>query len=180
MSIFGMQMHRKISLSLCLWFLLPSALISAANQNTTELWGAVSDQSGAFIVGALVELQGTQIYTTCTDTQGQYRFSSIVPGRYKLKVIAQGFAAFAKEVQLHSRPAAPLDVTLGILLADKIEVRGSDAKDASTEPENNLSGLTLSEEEPHALPYFSLIHDSFGGTGRAAPGETPALTFGRM
>lgn len=146
-----MQRHRRLSLTLCFCFLLPPALMSAAGQNTAELRGAVSDQAGAFIAGASVELRGTRIYTTRTDAQGQYLFPSIVPGRYKLKVIAEGFAAFAKDVEINSRPAAPLDVTLRILLDEKIEVRGG-ADDSSTGPENQLFGLTLSEEELRALP----------------------------
>jgi hypothetical protein len=147
-----MKKHKKlfpILLQLC--FLLSSKYISLAGQDTTELHGIVFDQAGALIVEALVELRGPHTYTTRTNSRGQYRFPSVAPGIYNLKVTADGFAAFAQEVDLNLRRAVPLDVTLKIVLSDRVEVR-FDEESVSTEPENNLSSLTLSEEELQALP----------------------------
>jgi hypothetical protein len=160
-------------LQLCL--LLSFKYISHACQGTAEMRGTVFDQAGAHIVEAFIELQGSHIYTTRTNSQGQYRISSIVPGRYILKITSEGFAPYSQEVELKLQHMAPLDVTLTIILNDRVEIRNDEAV-VSTEPENNLSALTLSEEELKALPddpdkllqMLSLMAGSNGGAGSAA------------
>lgn len=60
-----------------------------------EIHGEVKDEHGDVIVGAKVNLVGTQgsPRTVVTDGQGRWRFSGLAAGSYKLKASADGFSA---------------------------------------------------------------------------------------
>jgi hypothetical protein len=73
----------------------------AKAQFSSQLQGDVSDATGAVVAGAEVELLqvGTGVKTTqTTDSGGNFRFSSLAPGEYKVSVTAKGFGA--KEITL--------------------------------------------------------------------------------
>src|SRR5437773_2524177 len=82
---------RRFSCLLALAVLLASP---AWAQFTSNLQGAVQDSSGAIVPKATVTLvnAGTQVTkTTTTDADGNYRFVSLAPGAYTLKVEATGY-----------------------------------------------------------------------------------------
>lgn len=59
-----------------------------------SLSGEVTDQTGAYVPGAQVSLYneaGGLVAQTTTDDAGDYEFSSIPPGRYRLRIDSQGF-----------------------------------------------------------------------------------------
>jgi hypothetical protein len=176
-----MQRHgRLISPFLCAFVFLFSTGVSGSGQPAIELRGTVVDQADALIINATVELEGRQGYATRTNAQGQYFFSSILPGKYLLKIMAEGFATFTQELNLTSRRSTPLDVKLKILLTDKLEVR-NDAAGISIEPTDNLSGLTLSQEDLQALPdnpreLLRILRLMAGGTG--GPGSVAIYVDG--
>src|SRR5882762_5719882 len=64
-------------------------------QGRANLRGQITDEFGAAIVGATVTLtdaSGAQ-KTATTNADGNYSFSGLTPGKYKLHAIAVGFAA---------------------------------------------------------------------------------------
>src|SRR5512140_3862646 len=74
--------------------LVLSAAPVIAQTGTTAIYGQVSDSAGALIVGAQVTLEnaGTKATrTAATDSTGEYRFSSLPPGTYILRVEMKGF-----------------------------------------------------------------------------------------
>src|SRR6266550_51537 len=76
--------------------LVASGALSTATlaQGVASLRGSVSDESGAFIVGAAVTLtdaNGSQ-KTVITNSDGTYLFSGLALGKYKVRAAAAGFA----------------------------------------------------------------------------------------
>ena len=75
---------------------LSFALAAVFAQGLTQLSGTVTDPTGAVVVGAKVEainLDTGVSRETLTDSSGIYLFPQIVPGNYRLRVSAAGFAA---------------------------------------------------------------------------------------
>lgn len=81
--------------------------------------GSVKDPSALPVAGALVTLIQTQTNATRdakTDSQGDFRFTNLVPGSYRISVKADGFKV-AERTELKLSPAETLpvgDVTLTV------------------------------------------------------------------
>src|SRR4029453_2740364 len=78
--------------------LLVALMVTAAAHAQTSVGtveGTVTDEQGAVLPGANVTLTGPQgVQTAVTDGKGQYRFISVQPGTYQLKVdLGTGFTA---------------------------------------------------------------------------------------
>jgi hypothetical protein len=77
-------------------------------QTSGAIRGTVKDPSGAVIAGAVVTLEAAGSNqpqrTTITDEGGQFRFSAVARGTYKLTITASGFAVWTQDV-------TPSDVT---------------------------------------------------------------------
>jgi len=119
------------NLLVCLLMLLTAGY--ARGQATARLTGTVKDQSGAAVAGAAVALtnEGTNISrTTKTDGEGNYLFSLVEVGSYKLTV---EHAGFKKNVQggitLEVNQNGRLDVALEIgQVSEVVEVSASVAQ----------------------------------------------------
>lgn len=82
---------------------LRSAVVSAAllvgtitvwGQATTSVRGTITDSSGGAVAGATVTITNTESRierTVTSDSDGSYQFLLVLPGTYKLSVVAQGF-----------------------------------------------------------------------------------------
>lgn len=91
--------------------------------------GNVADSSGAVISGATVET--TNVATavtekTVTNNDGAYRFPSLIPGTYTIKITKQGFAQFIREaVRIDAGTGVRVDARLPLgSVASKVEVTG--------------------------------------------------------
>src|SRR5258708_10420736 len=136
----------------CVFLLLSWALEVFASQSQ-EFHGTVTDETGAIIVAAKVTLddgQG-QKQVALSDEAGRYRFAAVALARYTLTVSAQGFADFSQPIDLTERRTAPLNVTLKVVISEKMEVN-TDTPGISVEPDKNLSGITLQGLDLDALP----------------------------
>lgn len=72
---------------------------------TGNVYGSVADESGALLPGATVSISGVELGGTRTATtggQGDFRFLSLDPGKYKLTVALAGFATVAREVRVNT------------------------------------------------------------------------------
>ena len=61
-----------------------------AQAGTGVLEGTITDSGGAGVAGALVQLQGTRLSATTTDS-GRFRLGGITPGSYTIRVLAIGY-----------------------------------------------------------------------------------------
>src|SRR3954447_13184492 len=77
--------------------LQPSIL--RAQNPTAQLSGTISDQSGAPVPDARVQITGVATgleQTTTTNTAGQFVFPVLQPGEYKVKIRKEGFTQLTR------------------------------------------------------------------------------------
>src|SRR6185369_4363960 len=90
----------------------------AFSQSVTSLRGRVTDPSHAVVLGAHVTLISTSTGATRaqdTGSDGGYEFPQLQPGKYSLRVNANGFQSVTREgLELLVATPATVDVTLSI------------------------------------------------------------------
>jgi hypothetical protein len=165
----------------CVFLLICLVSLGLAGQ-TQEFHGTITDEAGAIIVGAKVTLEDGQGHkqVTLSDETGHYRFAAVAPGLYALIVAAQGFADFSQTIDLTSRRPTPFNITLKVVISEKMEVT-TDKPGISVEPDQNLTGLTLQGMDLDALPddpdeLLDVLKQMAGTTG--APGDTSVYVDG--
>ena len=124
---------------------------AAYAQGLIELRGTVIDETNAYIAAAPLTLlsENGQKYNAVADDRGRYRFA-VKPGLYTLTVEVEGFGKFTEQIDLTSKPSGSFDVKLKVMLAEHVEVKDNAA--ISTDPDKNLSAITLTEKDLEALP----------------------------
>ncbi|MGZ4866446.1 MAG: TonB-dependent receptor [Candidatus Angelobacter sp.] len=83
----------------------------------SNIHGTVTDPLGAVVAGAQVQLlrQGKPAASTTTDSEGQYRFSPLPPGRYQVRTTAPSFASQQSDaIYVGSNSNAAVDLTLKV------------------------------------------------------------------
>lgn len=150
-------MKKLISVSLASLLLMLSCFAPGGSgvaraQALIELRGTVIDETNAYIAAAPVSLDNGegQKYTTTADDRGRYRFA-VKPGQYTLTVEVEGFAKFTQAVDLTAKQVSAFDVKLKVMIAENVEVTDNSTM-VSTEPDKNLSAITLTEKDLQALP----------------------------
>ena len=89
----------KKILALALALLAATVPAAYAQISTGNIYGAVTDESGAVLPGATVTLSGPfGTRSTVAGSQGDFRFLGLDNGRYKLAVALTGFATVNREV----------------------------------------------------------------------------------
>ena len=149
-------MKKIIATTLSLLFLTLSLSALARPtyaQGSMELRGTIIDETNAFIPAVPVVLDDGQghKYTAQSDERGRYHFTGIRPGVYTLTVEVEGFAPFSEQIDLTSRRTTPFDITLTVFIKDEIQVKDDEAG-ISSEPDKNLSAITLTDKDLEALP----------------------------
>ncbi len=111
---------RRSSLMACLVCVLAiaGAEVSFSQGITGSIAGTVTDPSGAPVVGATVTIRqnDTGIARTITTSDvGSYRITQLNPGKYSVKVDAEGFRSFEQnDVTLSIDQVAQIDARLGV------------------------------------------------------------------
>ena len=112
------------TLSLCLLICAASSRAQLGNSGSIE--GVVKDPSGAAIVNATVEIKDPvsgYLRTTNTNSEGAFRFTNVPFNPYHLTVNANGFAAFAQDVEVRSSVPTKMEIALKIVTeATKVAV----------------------------------------------------------
>jgi hypothetical protein len=143
---------RRLLTALTLFLALNLASVLYAQFSST-LEGVVQDSSGAVIPKAAVELTnlGTRVVqTTTTDASGFYRFVSLAPGQYHVKVTATGFNEGAAELTLLTAQTMNLPITL-IVAAQKQEVQVT-AQAPVLDTSDSRTEMTLGKVALNDLP----------------------------
>ncbi len=103
------------ALMLCVAF---SATAWAQNSTTANISGTVTDPLGAVMPRATVELLNTATNVTrrqTTNEAGQYTFTDVPSGEYKVTVVFKGFRqAVTSAINVDGPGAYPMDVTLEV------------------------------------------------------------------
>jgi Carboxypeptidase regulatory-like domain/TonB dependent receptor/TonB-dependent Receptor Plug Domain len=119
----------KKTLCLLSSFLFPALAPLSAQEVSAGITGRVTDPSGSAIVGAKVtakDLDRSTDWPTTTNIDGIYAFPRIPPGRYELRLEANGFKTFVNpEITLELNQRARVDVAMQVgAVSETVEVTG--------------------------------------------------------
>lgn len=145
------------------------------------LRGVVTDATGAVIGTGTAVLSSTDTgvsYKATINTQGQYAFTSVQPGRYTLKVMANGFGEKKLDnviVNLNQTENLPVSLAVGSA-SEVVEVTGDSEKIVTEETSvvglftaNEIKNLPLNGRDYQNLIYLSPgVTRSASGTGQGS------------
>jgi iron complex outermembrane receptor protein len=125
-----------------------ASILGAAQQ--TAITGLVSDQTGASIAGATVDLTraGAVIRSGVTDREGRYRLDDAQPGAYTVRVTAPGFQIAERQLDIAaSGPAAVADFRLEVQALEESVLVTAERVKADVEAQRALTpgGVTVVE-----------------------------------
>jgi hypothetical protein len=138
-----MRFKQPLCIVALLALLLPF-MAAAQSVVTGGITGAVTDQSGAVIVGAKVTLTSAtsaETQSVTSSSSGVYGFSLLKPGRYNLVITQQGFKTSATGV----------DVVLGQIIAVNIKL---ETGSVSTTVEVTTQAAQLQTEDANITTTF--------------------------
>ncbi len=151
---------------------------ASAQEFRGSLSGSVTDPNGAALPGVTVEIKNieTNVATTAnTNDDGGYTFPLLQPGKYTLKVTAQGFNTEAREgIEIRVADKLTLDVQMTVGVAETVTTVAA----AETLETGSVStGSVISSQQISELP---LIDGSPYQLATLAPGISytgnPAFT----
>ncbi|HXM70099.1 MAG TPA: carboxypeptidase-like regulatory domain-containing protein, partial [Thermoanaerobaculia bacterium] len=95
-----------------------------AQLQTGNLYGKVSDQTGAVLPGVTVTLDtGEAPQVQVTNAQGEFRFLSLAPANYKIKAELQGFSPVEyPHIVINVGRNTNIEVTMNSAVEDVITV----------------------------------------------------------
>ncbi|MFL6213985.1 MAG: carboxypeptidase regulatory-like domain-containing protein [Blastocatellia bacterium] len=150
-------MKKVVTASLILLSLLANLTAFARDgegepQAMVELRGTVIDEQNAYIPAATITLDDGKgnHYTATSDERGQYHVQ-VKPSLYTVTVEVEGFAKFIEQVDLGRRRKEDFNIKLQVAISEQVEVQDN-AAGISTDPDRNLSAVTLTEKDLEALP----------------------------
>ena len=125
------MMRRLRTWLLCAAALLAAATIAAAQTTTGTISGHVVDSQGLTLPGVTVNAQSPNLQgvrTITTSENGDYVFTLLPPGAYKITLELSGFQRQERTVTLAPTQTLPLDVTMGLSgIAESVTVVGRTA-----------------------------------------------------
>ena len=149
----------------------------AAQVTTSTIAGVVTDQSGAVVNNARVvatSLGTGQQREALTNSQGEYVFSQLPPGHYKVNVTAPGFqSAVVENLTLNIAERATLDISLKLgQVNEEVSVT---ATAPLLEQETASLGQVIDRKAVNDLP---LNGRNYITLGSLSPGVVPQLATG--
>ena len=113
---------------LSIHYFLLVVCVFAQMGNSGSIEGVVKDPSGAAVPNVTVEIKDPvsgYLRTTTTNAAGAFRFTNVPFNPYHLSVNAQGFAAFARDVEVRSVVPTQAEVNLTVgTVATTVTVEG--------------------------------------------------------
>jgi hypothetical protein len=131
--------------------LVLSAGAALAQLQTGNLYGKVSDQTGAALPGVTVSLDtGEAPQVQVTNAQGEFRFLSLAPATYKIKAELQGFSPVEyPHIVINVGRNTNIEVTMNSAVEDVITVT---SESPLLDERAIRSGNTVSQAELAKIP----------------------------
>jgi hypothetical protein len=129
------------------------ANVMNAQTTTGTLRGQVTDPSGAAVTGATVLVStASGVATATTNRDGIFEVTGLAPGKYEVKVVADGFGTFDQPVVvITAGQTQKLDVAMKIEVQEqKVEVTDTTTK-VDVNPSNNAGQVVISGKDLEAL-----------------------------
>ena len=153
-----MMLRSKLVFILLLCLVLSVVRMSDAQTSKGILAGVVRDSSGAVIPGASITVtsQGTnETRTVVADAQGSFRIDAVNPGRYTVRIEAQGFqASNVRDLNVVPSVVTTFDPSLVIGSVSETVLVEAASNDINTE--NGSLFSTVSTAELAKVPIFTL------------------------
>jgi Carboxypeptidase regulatory-like domain/TonB-dependent Receptor Plug Domain len=139
-------------------FVLVLALVLAmapgawAQVSGGNIYGIVSDESGAVLPGANIMISGATLgaRTTTSGSQGDFRFLNLDPGTYRLSVNLAGFGTVNREVIVNT--GTNVNITFPLKLATVEETVTITAETPVVDTKKIGTSTTLTKEELAQVP----------------------------
>ena len=126
-------------------------------QNVGSLGGVVTDPAGGAVIGAKVTVTDVAngiVRTAETDKNGEYNFTQLAPGTYKLEVAKEGFRRFvASKVSVLVATPTSLDIGMELGSISQQVIVESAAPTLNTEDAS--VGNAFEEDQVKALPFLA-------------------------
>ena len=155
--------------------------LTALAQYSGNIQGVVTDPSDAAVANASVRLHNLENgieASVITSSSGNYRFSSLEPGRYTLTIVAPGFKTQAVNLTLGTSETQGINIKLAISSATEAVTVTSEAPVLDTD-ESRIQA-TLSSNMVRDLPSANrnlwdvlAVAPGVVGTGTRGAGESP-------
>jgi Carboxypeptidase regulatory-like domain len=139
-----------------------------------SLTGTVKDASGAIVSGARVTALETRTgisQQTTTDSAGIYRFTTLLPGTYKVTIAASGFSAQeTSAIVVSTNEVARVDAQLNVAGASQTVTVTTEPPLLQTDRSDVRTDLNAPEVQ--SLPAISSEGRSFQALYKVIPGAT--------
>ncbi|MBZ5659731.1 MAG: TonB-dependent receptor [Acidobacteriia bacterium] len=156
--------------------LLTAGCSAWAQSPTGSLRGMVQDVSGGRIPSASVTVQAEQFPTlraVQTNGRGEFEVDDLTPGKFQVKVDANGFASAQAEIQIAVSSVQNINVTLRLqVMKDSVTVTAQPSS-VTTEPIDIASTVHQSVVTAHDLGTIPLANRSFANIAYLTPGTEP-------
>ena len=152
----------------------------AAQTGKGGLRGQVTDPSGSTVAGATVLLTtpAGQSVDTTTGKDGTYEFKDLVPGKYTVKAVAEGFALFTQEnVTITAGQILKLNIAVTIEVQEQKVIVNDSTTTVDVNPANNASSIVLRDKDLQAL---SDDPDEFASELQALAGPSAGPNGGQI
>ena len=154
---------KNICAKVVVFFLLLTAAVAGAQTSNGTIIGTVYDSSGSVITGANVtatSIQTGAVRTTTTNSQGNYRIESILPGTYNVSASSTGFeTAIHKNLVVPGTSIITANISLNVgktssvveVSADNAQLNTDNAQLAGTISSLEISNLPINSLSPYEL-----------------------------
>src|ERR1700681_893028 len=175
--LFMSRLVRQVSKVGCVGALLycVGALAAPAQEFRGALRGVVQDARGARVPAAKILVQAAESSLrreSSSDTRGEFRLDDLLPGAYRLRVIASGFAEASAEVSVIVSSVREVTVTLKPLTVQETVIVDGPGS-ITTQPLDTASAVHQAIITAHHLEKIPLQARSFANIAYLAPGTEP-------
>lgn len=165
-----------------LGFILASLVLATsapawAQRTTGEIFGTVTDETGAALPGVAITLQGASVVgspTVYSSAVGAYRFPALPPGQYTIEYSLQGFSTIRREA-VPVGVGAVVELNIGL----KVSALSETVTVTSEVPVVNVATTTVSTNYGQDwIASAPIRHFSFFDLVNSAPGVSATSTVG--
>jgi hypothetical protein len=169
------QVHKKV----CFYLLLccAGALVASAQEFRGTLRGVVQDASRARVPDAKIVMQAVESSLqreTASDPGGEFRIGDLLPGVYRVKVQANGFAEAVSNVKITVSSVQEIVVTLKPQSLQQTITLDVDGPGSITtqfiDSSSAVHQTAITSQDLHSIP---LAGRSFANIAYLAPGTAP-------
>ncbi len=122
-----------------------------AQVSTGNVYGTVTDESGAVLPGVTVTLSGPYgTRTTTTGTQGEFRFLNLDQGRYTLKTALTGFGNLTRDITINTGANVNIDFRMKVATVEETVTITAEAPIVDTKKVG--TSTTITKEEIAQIP----------------------------